>query len=105
MEYISVNHPGSSSSDSESEEEEEGEEEGENEEGNEEEGEEQETAVVNEEHHAASDNEDNIPLPDNLPPDLTHVINKLKEEGNNSKLTSQSSQKFFTDSVNKLLLR
>ncbi|KAK3872090.1 hypothetical protein Pcinc_022811 [Petrolisthes cinctipes] len=95
----------SSSSDSESDQEgEEGEEDVENDEGNEEDGEEQEAQIVNEEHHHASDNEDNIPLPDNLPSDLTQVINKLKEEGNNSKLTSQSSQKFFTDSVNKLLL-
>ncbi|XP_069945374.1 ubinuclein-1 isoform X3 [Cherax quadricarinatus] len=51
--------------------------------------------------HHYSDNENNIPLPENLPPDLTQVINKLKEEGRSSK---GSSQKFFTDSVNKLLL-
>ncbi|XP_042223460.1 ubinuclein-1-like isoform X3 [Homarus americanus] len=69
-----------------------------------------------------SDCENNIPLPGNLPPDLIQllgtwcsalsshhqhqnplakVINRLKEEGRSSK---GSSQKFFTDAVNKLLL-
>ncbi|XP_066981872.1 ubinuclein-1 isoform X1 [Macrobrachium rosenbergii] len=44
---------------------------------------------------------DDIPLPNNLPPDLIQLLNKLKEEGHACK---GSSQKFFTDAVNKLLL-
>ncbi|XP_063610110.1 ubinuclein-2-like isoform X2 [Penaeus indicus] len=51
--------------------------------------------------HQLSDSEDNIRLPDNLPTDLLQVINRLKDEGHTCK---GSSQKFFTDAVNKLLL-
>ncbi|XP_050716056.1 ubinuclein-1-like isoform X2 [Eriocheir sinensis] len=79
----------------------------ENENGNEEEeeeegaGEEVDAPSASNDAHHASDTDDNIPLPDNLPTDLTQVISRLKEEGRTRK---GSSQKFFTDSVNKLLL-
>ncbi|KAK8405110.1 hypothetical protein O3P69_001593 [Scylla paramamosain] len=72
-----------------------------NEEEEEEGGEEMDAPSASSDAHPASDTEDNIPLPDNLPADLTLVISKLKEEGHTCK---GSSQKFFTDSVNKLLL-
>ncbi|XP_047498631.1 ubinuclein-1-like isoform X3 [Penaeus chinensis] len=94
----------SSSSDSESdEEEEEGEGDGEDKgtEGDEGEGEDGMEVQDVENGHQLSDSEDNIRLPDNLPTDLLQVINRLKEEGHTCK---GSSQKFFTDAVNKLLL-
>ncbi|XP_045138970.1 ubinuclein-1-like isoform X3 [Portunus trituberculatus] len=72
-----------------------------NEEEEEEGGEEADAPSVSSDAQPASDTEDNIPLPDNLPIDLTQVISRLKEEGHTCK---GSSQKFFTDSVNKLLL-
>ncbi|XP_068251090.1 ubinuclein-1 isoform X12 [Palaemon carinicauda] len=88
----------SSSSDSDSDEEDEGEEkDGENEGDGEEETEGQEL----EENGQNPENVDDIPLPNNLPPDLIQLLDKLKEEGHACKL---SSQKFFTDDVNKLLL-
>ncbi|XP_071534378.1 uncharacterized protein yem isoform X2 [Panulirus ornatus] len=92
----------SSSSESDSEEEDEEEEAGaaENEEINGE-GEEREIQDATNNNHHFSENENDLPLPDNLPPDLIQVINRLKEEGHSSK---GSSQKFFTDSVNRLLL-
>ncbi|KAK7070973.1 hypothetical protein SK128_014893 [Halocaridina rubra] len=89
----------SSSSDSDSDEEEEEEE---KEVDNEAEGDEDEGEVQDMENGLqSSENTDNIPLPDDLPPDLTQLISKLKEEGHTRK---GSSQKFFTDSVNRLLL-
>ncbi|XP_069983113.1 ubinuclein-1 isoform X4 [Penaeus vannamei] len=95
----------SSSSDSESDEEEEGEGEGDGEdkgtEGDEGEGEDGMEVQDVENGLQLSDSEDNIRLPDNLPTDLLQVINRLKEEGHTCK---GSSQKFFTDAVNKLLL-
>ncbi|XP_042870838.1 ubinuclein-1-like isoform X3 [Penaeus japonicus] len=91
----------SSDSDSDEEEEEEGGEDDKGTEGDEGEGEEGMEMQDAENGLQLSDSEDNIRLPDNLPTDLLQVINRLKEEGHSCK---GSSQKFFTDAVNKLLL-
>ncbi|KAB7500728.1 Ubinuclein-1 [Armadillidium nasatum] len=49
----------------------------------------------------SDDNERESILPSDLPQDIVAVIDKLKEVGKNTKA---SSQKFFTDAVNKMLL-
>ena len=49
-----------------------------------------------------SESEKENQLPDNLPQSLIEDLDKIKEIGKNSK---SSSQKFFTDVVNKLVLR
>ncbi|CAL4063672.1 unnamed protein product, partial [Meganyctiphanes norvegica] len=50
--------------------------------------------------HLNSENDQDAPLPANLPQDLLVVLTKLKEEGRRSNTTSQ---KFFTDTVNRML--